>query len=344
MLQKPQKLRPGDKVAAVSLSWGGAGDPDLLWRYRQGKQQLEEALGLVVVEMPHTLAGSEFIYEHPQARAKDLMDAFRDRAIKGVFSCIGGDDSIRLLPYIDFEVIAQNPKVFLGYSDSTITHLMCLKASLCSFYGPSILAEFGENGGIYPYTLQWLRKILFSAEVPGIVPAAAQWTGERIEWKQENWQLRKKMLSNTGYEVLQGSGAVSGRLVGGCMDVFEFVKGTPLWPGDCVWEGALLFLETSEETPSPTRFLYWLRGWAAMGVLQKTAGLLLGKPYQGIYEKEYKEIILKVLAEYGMADYPVLCNLSFGHNEPMCTIPIGALAEVDFDQATFKLLESGVSE
>lgn len=117
-LQKPARLRPGDTVAAVSLSWGGAGDAELLWRYELGKQRIRELLGLTVVEMPHTLAGSEFLYRHPEARARDLMQAFSDSRIKGIFSCIGGDDSIRLLPFIDFDVIAANPKVFLGYSDT----------------------------------------------------------------------------------------------------------------------------------------------------------------------------------------------------------------------------------
>ena len=105
-LQKPARLRPGDTVAAVSLSWGGAGDAELLWRYELGKQRIRELLGLTVVEMPHTLAGSEFLYRHPEARARDLMQAFSDSRIKGIFSCIGGDDSIRLLPFIDFDVIA----------------------------------------------------------------------------------------------------------------------------------------------------------------------------------------------------------------------------------------------
>ena len=61
------------------------------------------------------------------------MEAFRDPEVKGIFSILGGDDSIRLLPYIDFQLMANNPKVFLGYSDATITHLFCLRAGFGSF-------------------------------------------------------------------------------------------------------------------------------------------------------------------------------------------------------------------
>ena len=106
---KPPVLKPGDKVATVSLSWGGAGDPEILWRYEQGKKQLEETFGFEVVEMANTLKGTEYVYNHPEARAADLMAAFLDPEIKGIFTCIGGIESIRTLPYIDFDVIKNNP-------------------------------------------------------------------------------------------------------------------------------------------------------------------------------------------------------------------------------------------
>ncbi|MCL2463380.1 MAG: LD-carboxypeptidase, partial [Defluviitaleaceae bacterium] len=88
-LIKPPKLNPGDKVAAISLSSGSAGDDSKIWRYLQGKERLERIFGLEVVEMPHTLAGTEYAYNHPEARAEDMMAAFSDPAVKGIFSCIG---------------------------------------------------------------------------------------------------------------------------------------------------------------------------------------------------------------------------------------------------------------
>ena len=149
MLKKPEKLKQGDKIATVSPSWGGAGDPQLRWRYEQGVQRLKEVFGLEVVSMPYSLKGSEFVYENPQARAEDLMAAFRDESIKGIISNIGGEDSIRLLPHIDFDVIRDNPKIFMGYSDVTIPHLFCHKAGVSSFYGASIMNDFAENVEIF---------------------------------------------------------------------------------------------------------------------------------------------------------------------------------------------------
>jgi len=218
---KPRMLKTGDCVATVSLSWGGAGDAEILWRYQVGKKRLESEYGLKVIEMEHTLKGTEFVYNHPELRAKDLMDAFRNPEIKGIFSCIGGDDSIRLLPYIDLDVLRNNPKIFIGYSDSTVTHLMCYKAGLISYYGPSILAEFAENIKIFDFTNESIRKSLFNQEVIGEIKPSSTWTFERIKWLEENKDIQKTMIPHTGYELLQGSGVVQGKLFGGCIEVLE---------------------------------------------------------------------------------------------------------------------------
>ncbi len=133
-LIKPKRLRKGDTVAIVSLSWGGLGDEQFIHKYYLAKKRLEEDFGLNVVAMPNALKGSDFIYDHPELRAKDLMDAFKDSTIKGIICAIGGDDTIRLIPYIDYKVIKDNPKIFMGYSDSTANHFMMYKAGLVSFY------------------------------------------------------------------------------------------------------------------------------------------------------------------------------------------------------------------
>lgn len=337
---KPKMLKAGDCVATVSLSWGGAGDDEILWRYQLGKNRLESEYGLRVIEMEHTLKGSEFVYNHPELRAKDLMDAFSNPEIKGIFSCIGGDDSIRLLPYIDFNVIRDNPKIFLGYSDSTITHLMCYKAGVISYYGPSILAEFAENNQIYDYTNDSVKRTLFNNEVIGEIKPYTEWTSERIKWLEENKHIQKIMKPYDGYEFLQGIGKVQGTLFGGCIEVLEFAKETDLWPtldGDII-----LFFETSEDTPHPDQLLYWLRNYAVSGVLVNAKAILFGKPCEEKYKAEYREVIIKVINEFNLT-CPIVLDMCFGHNEPMHIMPYGVLAEVDCDNKTFSILESAVS-
>lgn len=81
----------------------------------------------------NALKSADYIYKNPQARAEDLMEAFSDSSVKAIISNIGGDDSIRTLPFTDLSVIRNNPKIFLGFSDTTVTHVACYKAGLTSF-------------------------------------------------------------------------------------------------------------------------------------------------------------------------------------------------------------------
>ncbi|MFC7687076.1 S66 peptidase family protein [Ureibacillus sp. GCM10028918] len=342
MLIKPKKLQLGDCVATVSPSWGGAGEPELRWRYEQGIKRLEDIFGLKVVPMPNSLKGGDYLYKNPQARAEDLMTAFKDKSIKGIIANIGGDDSIRLLPYIDFDVIRENPKIFMGYSDTTISHLFCHKAGISSYYGPAILTDFAENVEVDPYTIQMVKRTLFSNEIIGEIQPANEWTSERLEWIEENKNRRRTMQKNSGYEVLQGSGVVQGHLIGGCIEVLEIAKGTELWPEKIYWENSILFFETSEDKPAPDFIKYWLRNYATQGILKKTNGIIFGKPQDEKYYEEYKVEILRVMAEFDLGDLPILYNLNFGHTEPKFILPYGVKAEINCEKTTFTILENGV--
>lgn len=342
MLQKPSKLQRGDTVATISPSWGGAGEADLRWRYEQGVKRLEEVFGLKVVAMPNSLKGAQFLYEHPEARAEDLMAAFQDPTIKAIIANIGGEDSVRLLPYIDFDVIRDHSKILMGYSDTTISHLFCLKAGVSSFYGPAVLTDFAENIEMDPYTIESINRTLFSSDVIGEIEPAEQWTSEFLDWNIGNQFTRRQMQKNDGYEVLQGTGIVQGRLIGGCIEVLAFVNGTSLWPAKELWKDSILFFETSEEQPKPNNLRYWLRNYALQGILQQAKGIIFGKPQDEKYYEDYKIEILKVLKEYNLEHLPVLYNLNFGHTEPKFILPYGALAEIDCDKVAFSIIENAV--
>lgn len=123
ILTKPQKLNVGDKIATVSLSWGGAGEN--LWRYEQGKKRLEEVFGLEVVEMTNTLKGAEYIYSHPEKRAEDLMKAFEDTAIKGFFAVLAETTVSGYYPILILILLKTIPKYS---SDTPIPRLPILCA------------------------------------------------------------------------------------------------------------------------------------------------------------------------------------------------------------------------
>ncbi|HET6596731.1 MAG TPA: S66 peptidase family protein [Anaerolineales bacterium] len=343
---KPPKLNPGDKIATVSLSWGG---PSVFpHRYEIGMRQLKEEFGLEVVEMPNTLRDADWLAKNPKARAEDWMQAFTDPSIKGIFATIGGDDSIRLLPFIDFDIIRKHPKIFLGYSDITISHLMCYKAGLVSFYGPSIMVEFAENAGIFPYVIESLRKTLFSSQPMGeLQPSTEGWTVERLDWGDPaSQQIKRKLNPSMGWKFLQGNGTWRGHLIGGCLDVLDWARGTEIFPDN--WQNAILFFETSEEAPPPEYVKRTLRVFAAMGILEKISGILFGRPGGEIpLEKfeEYDQAILQVVKEEeGLTDLPVVTNMDFGHTSPMLILPYGVQAEIDCDTKRLSILENAVTE
>jgi muramoyltetrapeptide carboxypeptidase LdcA involved in peptidoglycan recycling len=347
-LIKPPKLQQGDTVAAITLSW--AGSATFPHRYETAKKQFEETFGCKVIETPNALKKDDFIYNNPKARAEDLMWAFKNPDVKAIISIIGGDDTIRLLPYIDYEVIRNNPKIFMGYSDSTVNHFMCLKAGLMSYYGPCMLAEFAENQGILPYTKNSVSKALFSDEIIGKLPENDGWTVEHIDWsKPENQKIKRKLNTPMPWKWLQGRGKVEGHLIGGCMDVLEFMKETELWNKED-WKNAVLFFEVSEEAPSPNTVKYWLRNYGAQGILKTAKAILFGRPgnddiWSGKdYEKknaehiekmkEYDDILLQVAKEYGREDLPIITRMDFGHTAPMMVLPYGAKATIDADNQT----------
>ena len=202
---KPKKLKKGDKVAIVSLSSGLAGEEMFRHRYELGKKRLEQ-LGFNVVTMKNALKGIEYLYNHPEKRAEDFMEAILDKDIKGIICNIGGDDTIRLLPYIDFEAIANNPKVFMGYSDTTINHFMMQKAGVVSYYGPAVMTDFAENNNMHTYTLKYINEVLLENREDIVIKSSDKWTSEYLDWAiEENNNISRKMNEEKyGYEVLQG--------------------------------------------------------------------------------------------------------------------------------------------
>lgn len=342
---KPKRLKKGDKIAVVSLSWGGLGDDDLIHKYEIAKKRLEEEFGLIVQAMPHALKGSDFVAAHPELRAKDLMDAFEDSTIAAVFCAIGGDDTIRILPYVDIGTLKRNPKIFMGYSDTTTNHFMMFKAGLVSFYGPSVMCEFGEYVKMFEYTETAVRDVLFGEWSRYELKPSPVWSDDYVPWDVENINKPNVMkLDTKGYEVISGSGTVQGHLLGGCIDVFPMVVGTSIWPTLDEWRGAIMFIETSEDKPSPDIIKWTFRNLAAQGILKVIKGIMVGKPQAEVYYDEYKTAIKGVVCdEEHLTDLPIFYNVNFGHSIPIGILPYGILTELNSEEKTVTFLESATT-
>jgi muramoyltetrapeptide carboxypeptidase LdcA involved in peptidoglycan recycling len=342
---KPLHLKRGDRVAVVTPCWGGPSS--FPHRYEAGKRQLASLFDFEIVEMPHVRANADWLHSNPKARADDFMAAFSDRTVKAVIASIGGDDSYRLIPHVDLEVLRRNPKVFLGYSDTTVLSFGLLKAGMTSFYGPTIMSGFAENGGPHRHMVQSLEKTLFSPVAPGLVePNTDGWTVEYLPWEDSKNQSRRRTLQPfNGPRLLRGQGKARGRLIGGCADTLETLKGTSWWPPLEVWKGSILFYETSEDAPSPELVAQWLRNFADQGILQVLNGILFARPGGRISSATYVKYdheLLRTLDECELPNLPVLSNLDFGHTDPIFTLPYGVEAEIDCENRSFAIIESAV--
>jgi muramoyltetrapeptide carboxypeptidase LdcA involved in peptidoglycan recycling len=343
-LRKPPRLQPGDTIAALSLSSGLAAKYP--HRFEAGKRQLKQSFGVRVVEAPHALCDDDWLYRNPQARADDLHWALTNPEVKGIVSIIGGYESVRILPYLDVALIRQHPKVFLGSSDATVQHFAFFKAGVVSFYGPSMMTDIAESGGMLPYVTTSLRRALFAEEAPWSLQSAEKWTEEYLDWGKPELQLTLRTLqANPGWVWLQGAARAEGHLLGGCLEVLEMLKGTRWWPPIERWRGAIFYFETSEEAPPPRQVEYWLRNYASQGILEHLAGILIGRPmrYSAEATGALYAAVKKVLAEVGRRDMPVVANLDFGHTSPAMTLPNGCRAAIDPLLGRIEVLEPGVS-
>ena len=171
-------------IGIVSLSSGIIGEDFVKHEVDLGIQRLK-GLGLNPIFLPHSLKGLDFIKEHPEARSEDLIQAFSDDSIDMILCAIGGDDTYRLLPYL-FEndqlqkVIKQ--KIFLGFSDTTMNHLMLHKLGIKTFYGQSFLADICElDKEMLDYSLHYFKELIETGRISEIRPSDV-WYEERTDF------------------------------------------------------------------------------------------------------------------------------------------------------------------
>lgn len=215
-------------VGIVSLSSGIIGESFIRFETDIGVRRLRE-YGLNVKFMPHALMGLDYVKAHPEKRAEDLLQAFRDPDIDMILCAIGGDDTYRLLPYLfDHNELADavTDKVFLGFSDTTINHLMLHKVGLNTFYGQAFLPDICElSPEMHPYTRKFFEELISTGTVKEITPSDV-WYEERKSFEPD--QVGKTLIAhpNAGFELLQGDPVFSGKILGGCIDsMYDFFNG-----------------------------------------------------------------------------------------------------------------------
>ena len=337
-MSMPKSVRT---VGIVSLSSGILGENFVQHEVECGMRRLRRR-GLDVRFLPNARRGTDFLRAHPECRAADLLTAFRDPDIDLILCAIGGDDTYRLAPYL-FENNALrdalSDKLCLGFSDTTINHLMLHKMGLPTFYGQSFLPDVCElSHDMLPYTMRYFDELLETGTIREVTPSPV-WYESRTDFSPRQLGKTLPVHPNVPFTLLQGAPRFTGKLLGGCLDsLFDLFDGTryPDMPEICAryglfppareWRGKILLLETSEEQMPPEKFRRALEYLRDAGVFDAVSGVLLGKPMDERYDAEYRRLLLDVI---GNPALPVLCNLSVGHALPRCILPFGVDAEVD---------------
>ncbi|MDQ3217820.1 MAG: LD-carboxypeptidase [Actinomycetota bacterium] len=331
------RVIPGDTVAVVSPSFGAPG----AWPHRaeRGTAYLE-SLGLKVRMMPNAARADSWVSAPAEARADDLHEAFADDSVAAVLSSIGGNHSNQVLPHLDYEVIGSHPKIFQAYSDTTVlAWAFARHAGLRSFYGPPLVLGLAEYPKVLDYTDRWLRAAWFGTE-PLDFSASERWTEELLDFDtQKDLERARRLLRNERWVTLR-EGAARGPLIGGCLETICWhLKGSSEWLD---LSGCILFLETSEEAPSPETVDAYLTDLEQIGVFEDIAGLLVGRP--AYYRPEDVGILWDVVARRTESTgIPVLANLDFGHTDPLLTIPMGAEGYLDAGGHVLRVTEEATT-
>ena len=337
-------------VGIVSLSSGILGESFVKHELDIGLRRLQ-AYGLNVRFLPHALMGLDYVKAHPEHRAQDLLQAFHDPEIDMILCAIGGDDTYRLLPYLFENGELQSAvcdKIFLGFSDTTINHLMLHKVGLRTFYGQAFLADVCEIGPeMLPYSRSYFEELITTGGIREISPSPV-WYRERQSFDVSQIGTAQEPLPDQGFKLLQGPSSFSGPILGGCIDsLYDFFNGDryadmpvlckkyQLFPSAEDWKGRILLLESSEEKMPPEAYREALEYIKAVGVFDVISGVLIGKPMDKTYEAEYQQALIEVIDR---PELPIVCNINIGHAQPRCIIPFGVEAQVDVEQQRIRFV------
>ncbi|MCB9370237.1 LD-carboxypeptidase [Candidatus Woesearchaeota archaeon] len=339
---KPKKIKKGDTIAIVALSWGGHNPyPHIV---NKGVERLE-SFGFKIKRGDTLNYTNQELYENPKLRADDLHKQLLDEEVRGIITLIGGYESVRVLPFLDREIIKNNPKFFMGYSDISTYLTFFSNLGLVSFNGPAVMAGFAESKNLEKDFEMYIKEFLLGNWDEFEYKKFNRYTNCYLSW-DDSKNLEKENLNyienNDDWHFIQGSKVAEGELFGGCIEVLEFMKGTKFWPDENFWNNKLLFFETSEEKPPIICVESFLRNYGMQGILNKINGICFGRArdYSEEEKKELETVILKVLKEFNRGDLVVVTNMDFGHTDPQLVMPNGIKAQINPKEKTFKLLES----
>ncbi|HEL1612786.1 TPA: LD-carboxypeptidase [Streptococcus suis] len=306
-----KKLKKGDHIRVVSPSSSieriGGFEANLA-----AKEKLED-LGFKLSFSEHYFENDMFDSAPIASRVADLEAAFGDESVDAILTTIGGFNSNELLPYLDFDLIAQNSKIFCGYSDTTaLLNAIYAKTGIQTYMGPAYSSFKMVQGQDYQ-TQSWLNAV--TQNTYKLSPST--------EWSSDAWYLSDapRTFYPTEWKVYN-PGQASGIAIGGNISTLNLLTGTEFAPKP---DKYVLFLEEAEDDD----YLIIARHLTALlQAYPNPQAVVFGR-----FPKETKmteEILLAILDKHPiLKTIPVLYDLDFAHTQPLFTIAIGGQVELD---------------
>jgi len=301
----PRQLSKGDTIGIVSPSSPITQELDK--PFKKGMEFLE-GLGFRVVLGEHVYSTTWGYAAAPHEKAEDINRMFADGAVKAIICAQGGLTANACLPYLDWDTIEANPKIFLGISDITVLlNAMYHRTGLVTFHGNDVAWGFGRNPTAYDR--QEFIARLTDAQIGEVTP-------------------------NRERQTVRG-GVAEGKLLGGNLHCLLKLAGTPYFPD---FAGAIFFVEALDITPEGCDHLF--QQLKQIGIFDRLCGAIVGY-IDGLQNDEnalmqMEDVLLRVTAGY---DFPILKVNDFGHNCPNTVLPVGGKVRVDADKQTVEILE-----
>lgn len=308
---KPAKLKKNDLIGVIAP----ASSPSDLTKIDKGVKYLE-SIGYRVEVGKNVGKTLGYLSGTDEERLDDLHTMFANKKIKAIICVRGGYGSPRLIEKINYNLIKNNPKIFVGYSDITALQLAFLrKSNLVTFAGPMVAVDF--NGEIDSYTEENFWCQLTSAKIIGKV----------------NLPEKKEIRS-----VIKGK--ASGQLVGGNLSLLTSLLGSEYFPKI---NKRILIIEEIEE--APYRIDRMLNQLKISNVFSGISGLILGK-FVDCEEKDSSKPTLTLAEVFDhylrSLDIPTISDFPFGHIKSFFTIPYGINVKINSSKSYIEFLESAV--
>ena len=329
----PNSLNIGDKIGFFSPSSPAtAFAPN---RFKRAKLYLESK-GFELVAGNLTGISDSYRSGSIQERAEELNTLIRDPSVRCIMSTIGGSNSNSLLPYVDYEALKNDPKIIIGYSDVTALLLgIYAQTGLITFYGPALVASFGEFPPLVEDTFSSFIDILSSNSDSYHYSMPEVWTDIKLDWEAQN--SAKPTFPNEWK--FFGSGKVNGRIIGGNLNTMAGIWGSKFMPE--IKPGDILLIEDSLKGIDAIE-----RSFAhlmACGVFDKISAIILGK-HEIFNDKGTGRTPLDVLLEVlNHKHMPILYGFDSCHSHPMLVTPLGVQAAIDFDNKKISLQSQWLS-